>query len=163
MSLSELHEKIFHRLLKGRYLKTLEAHVELFVEEYVARALYMPAVSCLRRAQHLGDYTLILSNSPSFLVKAVAQFLGVHEWKATEYAVDNELRLSNISSIMQGEDKAEWLIKVAGRLKVARDAITAYSDSYHDLPFLRAAGCAVAVNPDRKLRKCSLKYRWHVI
>jgi phosphatidylglycerophosphatase C len=163
MSLSDLHQKVFDRFLRGRSLEALEVHVESFVEEYLSKSLYMPAVECLKRAQHLGHYTLILSNSPSFLVKAVSQFLGVHEWKATEYAVDQERKLCNISSIMQGEDKAKWLEKVARRLKVHKDAVTAYSDSHLDLPFLRAAGRAIAVNPNRKLRQYSRKHQWSVL
>lgn len=163
MSLLDLHKKVFNRLLLGRPLESLEKHVDAFVEERLSQFFYVPAVASLRLAQHLGHYTLILSNSPSFLVRSVAAYLGVNEWRATEYAVDTEHKLSDISSVMQGEDKAHAVLEIARGLGIKKEAITAYSDSYLDLPLLLIAGQAIAVNPDKKLRSFSLCQEWSII
>ena len=40
---------------------------------------------------------------------------------------------------------------------------TAYSDSISDLPFLEAVGTAVAVNPDRELRRTAVERGWRIV
>ena len=163
MSLAQLHDKVFEHLLKGRLLETIEQHVEPFLQDYLFSRIYPPAIAKLRLAQHLGHYTLILSNSPSFLVEKIAQLLGVNEWRATEYAVDKELKLCHIASIMQGKEKASCVQEIAGRLCISKEEITAYSDSFLDLPFLLTAGTPIAVNPDRKLRRFSEEHQWAIL
>jgi HAD superfamily phosphoserine phosphatase-like hydrolase len=163
MSLAQLHDKVFEHLLQGRSLRTIEENVEPFLKEYLASRIYPPALAQLKLAQHLGHYTLILSNSPSFLVQKVAQFLEVNEWRATEYAVDNQLNLCHIASIMQGDEKASCVQEIAYKLSIGKDKITAYSDSFLDLPLLMAAGTPIAVNPDRKLRHFSMQNQWPIL
>ncbi len=160
MPLKTLHEKVFERLLRGKSIKLLESHVAPFVEHYLSRHVNPSALACLRLAQHLGEYTLILSNAPQFLVSHFALALNVHEWHSTQYAVDAQNNLTEIQSILQGEEKAARVHEVMQRLKIAKSAVTAYSDSYLDLPLLLASGTPVAVNPDRKLREFSQQQNW---
>lgn len=162
-SLTDLHNKVFKHHLRGKSLELIEANVGPFLEGYLHSKFYLPVLSQLRLAQHLGYYTLILSNSPSFLVEKVAKFLGVNEWRATEYAVDEQLNLSHIASIMQGEDKALCVKEVAGKLDLGKEKITAFSDSFLDLPLLLTAGTPVAVNPDSELLKFSQKMQWAIL
>lgn len=162
-SLTDLHNKVFKHHLRGKSLKLIETNVEPFLEGYLRSKLYPPVLTQLRLAQHLGYYTLILSSSPSFLVEKVAKFLGVNEWRATEYAVDKQLNLCHISSILQGEDKARCVKEVAGRLDLGKERITAFSDSFLDLPLLRSVGNPIAANPDRKLREFSMEMQWTII
>lgn len=163
MSLFELHQNIFNKFLIGKSLESIEKHVEAFVEQCLSQSLYMPAVTCLRLAQHLGHYTVILSNSPSFLVSAIAKFLGVNDWRATEYVIDSEQRLTGISSVMQGEEKASFVKQLSRKIGIKKNDVTAYSDSFLDLPLLLSAGNAVAVNPDKKLLQVSMQKQWNVI
>jgi phosphoserine phosphatase len=114
-------------------------------------------------AQHLGHYTLILSNSPSFLVSVFARCFGVDDWKATRYAIDHQENLSHIDVIFQGEEKAKYVNEIASQLHISKEDVTAYSDSYLDLPFLLTAGTPIAVNPDRKLKKYSESHSWTVL
>ncbi|MBY0528861.1 MAG: HAD-IB family phosphatase [Rhabdochlamydiaceae bacterium] len=160
MSLKLLHEKIFERLLRGKSVKLLESHVEPFVEFYLSHHVNPSALACLRLAQHLGEYTLILSNAPQFLVGHFARALNVHEWHSTQYAVDSQDQLVEIESILQGDEKAACVRDAMQRLNIAKKDVTAYSDSYLDLPLLLASGTAVAVNPDRKLKEFSQQQNW---
>jgi HAD superfamily hydrolase (TIGR01490 family) len=163
VNLSDLHNKIFEHSLRGMSLEKLEENVGPFLEEYLFSQIYPPALAELRLAQHLGHYTLILSSSPSFLVEKIAQLLGVNEWRATQYAVDKEKKLCHITSIMQGKDKAFYAQEVASKLSIGKQQITAYSDSFLDLPLLLAAGSPIAVNPDRKLRRFSEANKWPIL
>jgi HAD superfamily hydrolase (TIGR01490 family) len=163
MTLSELHESVFDKLLRGKPLETLEKYVDKFVHEYLQESLYMPAVVRLRRAQQLGHYTMILSNAPSFLVKRFAKALGVNSYHATEYATDENNCFQKIKQILEGKDKAQLLKEVAKKLGIFLEHITSYSDSVLDIEFLEAAGNPIAVNPDKKLRAISLKNDWSII
>jgi HAD superfamily hydrolase (TIGR01490 family) len=163
MSLSDLHDRVFQHLLRGRALERIEERVEPFLQNYLFSQIYPPVLAQLRLAQHLGHYTLILSNSPSFLVGKIALLLGVNEWRATQYAVDKEKKLCHITSIMQGAEKASCVQEIAARLSIGKEQITAYSDSFLDLPLLLTAGTPIAVNPDRKLRRFSEANKWSIL
>lgn len=163
MSLSELHHSIFNKLLRGKPFEQLEKYMDKFVLEMVNRSLYLPAFARLKRAQQLGHYTMILSNSPSFLVKRFAKALGVNAYYATEYALDDQNCFNKIKRILEGKDKARHILKIAKKLGIFLEQITAYSDSVLDLEFLQVAGKPIAVNPDKKLRAISIKNRWSII
>ncbi len=163
LSIEELHHKVFNKILVGRSLATLKKHATLFLEAYLFSSLYLPTLKELFKAQERGDYTVILSNSPDFLVEPVAHFFQVDEWGATKYAVDKDGRLCKIAKLMEGRNKAAYLSELALRFQLSKEDITAYSDSYHDLPFLLEAGCPVVVNPDRKLLKVARLRKWSVI
>lgn len=163
LSLERLHQKIFARVLKGFSLPLLQAEGEKFVAQIADTFFYAPALTHLRQAQQLGDRILLLSNAPSFLVCPMAKKLGIAHWKASEYKADEEQRLSAIGFLMQGEEKAKEIELWMKKEEIAREDVVAYSDSYHDLPFLLKAGRAVAVNPDRKLRKFSQNARWLIL
>jgi HAD superfamily hydrolase (TIGR01490 family) len=163
LSLEQLHHKVFQRLLNGRCFHLLASHVPQFIETYLEDLLYYPAIQKLRLAQHLGHYTMILSNAPSFIVKEISERLGVNEWRASEYQVDKDARLCQISLILQGKEKAKCVRDISKKLCIPKQDITAYSDSFYDLPFLQCAGTAIVVNPDRKLQKYSLKLDWEEI
>lgn len=163
LTLEQLHYKVFKKLLRGINIQTLSRHVYSFVESEIERMVYLPAMERLRRAQHEGHFTMILSNSPNFLVSAIARKLQVDDWRSSEYKVDKDQRLCQISLILHGEAKAFWVRTVSHRLGILKREITAYSDSYLDLPFLQSAGVAVVVNPDSKLKQISKKKSWEEI
>jgi len=163
MELQELHRKVFRRFLQGQSLQRIEAEVESFLEADFYRYLYIPAFARLRRAQHEGHHTVIISNSPSFLVEPIARYLGVPEWYSSEYLTDEKGALKEVGSILLGDGKATYLHKIIRKLKTKREKVTAYSDSMIDLPFLYAAGKAIVVNPSGKMRKISEEQDWEVI
>lgn len=163
LSLAELHHSVFNKLLRGKPLEQLEKYVDKFVNEMVNGSMYIPALARLKRAQQLGHYTMILSNSPSFLVKRFAKALGVNAYYATEYALDERNCFNKIKRILEGKDKARHILKIAKKLGIFLDQITAYSDSVLDIEFLQVAGKPIAVNPDKKLRAISIKNQWSII
>ena len=117
----------------------------------------------LETAKEFGHYTVILSSSPDFLVKHITNRFEVDEWGATEYTLDQEGNFCSIRRTMEGEVKANYIHELVQKRGIPKDKITAYSDSHLDLPFLKAAGKAIAVNPDRTLRKICKKNNWKII
>ncbi len=163
LSLKDLHKKAFSRFLKGTSFKFVEAQVKKFLEEDFHRFIYYPAFFRLRRAQHEGHHTVMLSNSPSFIVGPIAKYLGMSSWGGSEYKVNSEGIFESVKSILEGEGKAMRLKLLAKQLNTKMEDVIAYSDSPLDLPFLKVAGKAVVVNPTRKMRKISLKQSWETI
>lgn len=163
IELEQLHSELFKRLLQGLSLEFLESFVESFMSECILDKFYSPAFEELRMAQHSGAYTVIMSSSPSFLVKRVAELLGVDEWLATEYCLDTSNRLVGVQNFIDGKAKADALRELALKRCVALQDVSAYTDSFRDLPLMQLVGHPVAVNPDSRLRALSLKNKWRSI
>lgn len=163
LPIEQLHFRIFDSLFKGRSREQVEAYAFHFIKQSLPALLYSPAVERLRNAQSRGDTLLILSSSPHFLVGLVANGLGVENWEATSYQSDEKGNLARVGCVLEGEQKAERLRIWAKKVGASRAEITVYSDSHWDLPLLFEAGQAVAVKPDRKLRKVCRKESWEII
>jgi phosphoserine phosphatase len=117
----------------------------------------------LNEAKEKGYYTAILSSSPSFLVEKITAMLGVDTWDATVYQMDKLNRFSTIHHIMEGSQKAQSLFKLMEELQIVKENVTAYTDSYLDLPLLKAVGNPIGVNPDRRLKAHCLRHQWPII
>jgi HAD superfamily hydrolase (TIGR01490 family) len=163
LSLTALHEKIFERFLKGASFSLVQEEVMQFLKKDFYRFLYYPTFEQLRHAQHRGDHTVILSTAPSFIVGPIAEYLEISEWRSSHYTVNERGHFESIESILLGEGKAECIDQITKSLKIAREHVTAYSDSDLDLPFLHSAGTPIAVNPNSKLLKVSKKNSWEII
>jgi HAD superfamily phosphoserine phosphatase-like hydrolase len=163
LSLIELHRLVFRKLLKGISYSILEREAALFAEEFLSRCLYSPAAAALRAAKQEGDRTVIVSNSPDFLVKPIAHFFQVDAWRATPYEVDEQQHIKGVFSVFDGREKAKYVEECIERLQMDREKVVAYSDSFLDLPFLLTAGNPVAVNPDRKLLKFAREQGWKIL
>ena len=158
-----LHEKVFERFLKGAPLSLVQEEVTQFLKKDFYRFLYYPTFERLRRAQHQGHHTVILSNGPSFIVGPIAEYLEVSEWRSSHYAVNNKGNFEAVESILLGEGKAHCIDQMTKEFKITPQQVTAYSDSDLDLPFLQSAGIPVAANPNTKLLKVSKKNSWEII
>jgi HAD superfamily hydrolase (TIGR01490 family) len=163
ISIPTLQNLIFKKLFLGRSYSEMQEHANAFFEQHFYRILYLPAIIRLQQVQQEGQYTVILSSSPDFLVKLCAERLKVDAWAATEYALDRNNCFSKISKFMLGEAKASYLQALGEFLAIPKKDMTAYSDSHLDLPFLQAAGTAVGVNPNKILRILCEENNWAIL
>lgn len=163
MSLHELHEKVFNRLLRGRSFDEIRQILCEFILHKLPEFWNDKVVDLLKRAQELGHYTVILSNAPSFLVEPIARLLKVDDFRATEYEVDEKGFFKRIRSILDGHQKAHFVKKLARKYKIAKSKLTAYSDSILDLPMLIEVDHPIVVNPDAKLEALSQENKWEII
>lgn len=163
LSLEEMHKKVFGRYLQGFSLSLLKEEVQRFIAKIDKSDFYDPAFVHFKRAKEMGHHTVLLSSSPDFLVEPISELFGFDTAYASVYESDTGGNLCRISSILLGEGKAKLLIELAKKSGVEKENTIAYSDSYLDLQFLQAAGTAVAVHPDGKLRRFSKKQGWLII
>lgn len=77
--------------------------------------------------------------------------------------VDGHYTGRNEGPFTYGEGKAQALRKLAAAQGIELSASYAYSDAISDVPFLRAVGHPVAVNPDAALLRLAGQEGWEVI
>ena len=130
--------------------------------EDLAAAVSPAARFLLQRHLDTGDFCIVLSASPHELVEAVSVALGAHRAVGTRLeVVDGRLTGHLDGPFAYGAGKLEALEREVGRIDLA-DA-TAYADSESDLPLLERCGVAVAVNPDKALRRTATAHGWPIV
>ncbi len=163
LSLQKLHQKMFNAIFYGKAASLFDEHASLFLQEQTQALLSLSVGKHLKKAQDQGHFVVILSSSPEFLVRVFAQNLGVTAFKATNYTVDKNKCFSSLSTVMQGENKKDYLIALSKRLGLPLSEIIGYTDSYLDLPFLQCIGYPIVVNPDRRLKKIAQQKKWDIM
>jgi HAD superfamily hydrolase (TIGR01490 family) len=126
------------------------------------------AESLLQDHRQRGDRCVIITATNRFITEPIAAMLGVADLLATDLVMQGE----RLNGAIDGEpcyqegkiSKLEkWLNRDEARREGLRlDNSIFYSDSINDLPLLAAAGQAVAVDPDDRLRDEARKRGWPV-
>lgn len=163
LSTTRLHSNACRYFFQGKSIDELDGYVCSFLDEHLPSMLNQTILMKFLDAKSLGHYTVLLSNSPDFLVGEIAKRLDFHEWAATEYVLHEDHRIADVGLLMEGVAKAKFVKNLIERMGISRETITAYSDSFLDIPFLDSVGNPIAVNPDRKLRKLSKQKGWTIL
>jgi phosphoserine phosphatase len=163
LSPKELHNVVFNRFLKGKYLNIISDYVDTYLEKYLSKSFYLPSILKMQTAINRKDHVILLSNSPDFLVKKIVDILKINDYRASTYIVDAKNRLLNIEKIIDGKEKKKIALKIAGKLNIKKENIEVYSDCIWDLPLFDIAGKKIAVNPSKKLLKHAKKNNWEII
>lgn len=163
LSIERLHHCAFERLFKGRSAQDIRLIAMDFLDEFFGSMLYVPAIEALRLAQDRGHLTVLLSSGPEFLVGEIAKRLNIPLWHSTQYAIDKDSHFCHISKLMLGADKARILENLRQQFAIRLEDTFAYSDSHLDLPMLKAAGNAIAVNPNKRLRRLCQHNLWPIL
>jgi len=160
-SLEDLHKRVFKRFLKGKNLDFLEAEAKEFWSIYFTPLIRGSVLERLLQAKSHGAMTLILSSSPEFLIKPLAEKLEVCLYRGSQYNVDEKNCLIEIGSIVHGPTKATYVQELKEKFRLKK--ISAYSDDISDLPLLKVACQPICVQPKRKLAGICKKNKWETI
>ncbi|EKE22155.1 MAG: hypothetical protein ACD_7C00037G0001 [uncultured bacterium] len=163
MSLRSLHKRFFYKFLKNKSYEELANHVDVFLDKYLDKIFYLPAIKKLHEAVLDNHYIALFSSSPFFLVKPIADVLKIKEYRSTLYDLNDEKKFSKISVIVDGRQKAEYAKDLIEKLNVKKENFFVYSDSIEDFELFKMAGIKVAVKPCRKLYKIAKKNSWEII
>lgn len=137
--------------------------MDRFLDEKLHQMLNPKILNFFERAKENHHYTLLLSNSPDFVVEAIAVRLGFHEWLGTRYSLSGNEFDGNVLKLVEGQDKAVFVKDFIKKMTVSLAECFAYSDSYLDLSFLESVGNPCAVNPDRRLKHVAKERNWQII
>ena len=80
ISLLSLHEKVLKRVVYNKNIKELRVYARDFVKEKIKSLINKSVFDILKRAKDYGDYVMILSSSPVFLVEEFANFFAVDDF-----------------------------------------------------------------------------------
>lgn len=144
------------------------AEAEVLAREFVPRTvlplLRPELIERLRQHQARGDAVALLTGTLSFIAGPVCAALQIEQCVACECDVRGE-RFLPAPPVQHpfGPDKLALAQKLCKKLGYSMDQVTAYADSGHDAILLAAAGEAVAVSPDRTLRKLARQRNWEIV
>jgi HAD superfamily hydrolase (TIGR01490 family) len=135
------------------------------VFERRTRKAVRPALLALIAAIKAEGGTIVLATSSlDFIVRPLAELIGADAVLASrlEFAGDRCTgRLEG--SALFGAAKLEAVRAFAAERGALLSECAFYSDSIHDLPLLLEVGRAVAVSPDRRLRKEAVARGWEIL
>lgn len=158
-----IHEKSFKSLFCSREKNEFQYHAKRFVDEVYACLINNEVLSLLHLKKQKGDKVVILSSSPDFLVECFAEKMGVDGWRATVYQANNVGKYVSIDCVLEGKEKAKLVNEISVSYQIPKNLTSGYSDSHHDLDFLRSVAQPVAVNPNKILRRISINEGWDIL
>ncbi|HPJ94143.1 MAG TPA: HAD family hydrolase, partial [Deltaproteobacteria bacterium] len=139
--------------ISGLPLKDMEHFSSLWFEAMIRNAIYKEAVQYIKDHAERGHRVVIISNAPSFFVQPVADALKVSDVISTRVEVQNGILTGKlIKPLCYGEGKLHYAQAWAELNDIDLAGSYFYTDSYFDLPFMKAVGNPIATNPDRRLR-----------
>ena len=151
--------------LAGTRERDFRERTEVFYRSQLS-SLYRPGAR-KALAEHRGrrDSLVLLTSSSVYLSELVATELKLDDVLCTRFEVNAEgIYTGRVSgALCFGEGKRVQAESFARKSNVALGECAFYTDSYADLPVLKAVGRPVAVNPDRRLRREATRRGWEVV
>ena len=150
--------------LVGRTPEEVEYITGPFVEEVIEPLIHSDAMRAIANHRAAGDRVLVISASPTFLVEAIAERLGIQEVLATELELQHGYYSGRVTGIPCARDGKirrleQWLATEGEALAGAHF----YSDSRNDLPLLCHVAHPHAVNPDAALHQHAEQHGWEIL
>lgn len=152
--------RYFYRRYRGAELAELERRAPEFLTGYLLRKSFPLGLARVRAHRQAGHYTVCITGALSFAVAPLSPLFD--EMLALNMTADTNGRLTGEvpGALPIGEARGDLLRKLAQTHGYEFAETIAYADSTSDLPMLEAAGTAVAVNPDTKLRQLARRRGW---
>jgi putative phosphoserine phosphatase/1-acylglycerol-3-phosphate O-acyltransferase len=133
------------------------------VTELVLPTVYPEAVETIRKHQAQGHVVAIVSGATKFVVRPLAEALGIKHYLYTRLEVENGRFTGRvIDPICFEEGKIYWLQQFIDERGIDLAKSWFYTDSVTDLPLLDLVGHPVAVNPDPFLFRAARRRQWPV-
>ncbi|MFP8882170.1 MAG: HAD family hydrolase [Myxococcota bacterium] len=147
----------------GQSEAELERDALAWVEDMVVDTIYPEAESLISEHKAQGHVVAIVSGATRFVVKPIANYIGVQHMLYTRLEVENgEFTGRVIEPICFEEGKIYWLQQFIEEHRIDLAMSYFYTDSITDLPVLDIVGHPVATNPDPLLYRTAVKRRWPV-
>jgi len=150
--------------LANHTFEDLTAVAEQCFAQHIRNDVMIGAAELIRDHQDAGDTVVLATSSLGLIVRPLAREFGIEHVMCTELEFRNGVATGGFVGLpCFAEEKLRCVNEfVATRGRTLHDA-TFYSDSRLDIPLLRAAGRAVAVNPDRGLRRTARQEGWSIL
>lgn len=151
-------QKWFNKVKNLTYVDQANSIAERCFKEKIKPRLNNKVVKLLKEHIKKNHRVILLSASPSYMIKPLAKHLKVKSLYATDFICKNNRFVSIKKPFCFMGGKAEILKK----MRIDLSESYAYSDSIHDLPVLEMVKFPVVVNPNRRLKRIALKRNWGI-
>jgi HAD superfamily hydrolase (TIGR01490 family) len=151
--------------LAGTKARDIRERTESFYERQV-RTLFRPGgLMELERRRTENDACVLLTSSSNYLAELVLEELEFDAALCNRLEVDGEGFHTGrtVGPVCFGNGKLTHAVAEAERRGAQLKECSFFTDSFSDVPVLEAVGRAVAVNPDRRLRRHAQKRGWEVV
>lgn len=140
-----------------------ELHKE-FMQTLIMPVMTEKGIAKIQQHQNIGDITVIITATNSFVTGPIARAFQVDDLIATEPEIINGKYTGNVAGtpcFQQGKVTRlnQWLQNTSHDLKNS----TFYSDSHNDLALLECVTRPVAVDPDDELKTTALERNWDIL
>jgi HAD superfamily hydrolase (TIGR01490 family) len=155
---------VFYRRYAGLQAADLrDWHGRTFADN-LQRTLFPAAVDCVRGHQQQGHRVVLVTGGLDYIMRPLAEFLEVDDLIATQLVErDGVFAGELIGPPIADEHKAALVRAYAEQRGIDLAQSFVYGNSMGDAPMLEGVGNAVAVNPDRRLRKLALGRDWRMV
>jgi HAD superfamily hydrolase (TIGR01490 family) len=148
---------------KGQSELALTREANRWFKEMVVQTVYPEAVEVVESHKREGHVVAIVSGATRFVVKPLAEHLGIRHFLYTRLEVeDGRFTGRVIEPICFEEGKIYWLQQFIEEQEIDLAKSFFYTDSITDMPLLELVGHPVVTNPDPFLYRAAVKRRWPV-
>jgi HAD superfamily hydrolase (TIGR01490 family) len=152
------------QLTKGHPIAELRELIDTVYESEIQPRLWPEAVVALKDHLAKGREVWLVSAAPVDLVQKIADALGATGALGTIVAHDGDVLTGElVGEPLHGKAKRKATKRLAKERGISLKRSFAYSDSVNDLPLLTLVGHAVAVNPDKVLKRYAEAAGWEIL
>ena len=148
----------------GRTPEEMAELAQLHFDEFIRPACRPGAERRVGEVAAAGAWAAVLTSTCSEIARPVAEFFGISELYGTPLELrDGRFTGAIAGAYYAGPAKVDAARMIAGKHQLEISDVAAYGDSINDLPLLKAAGEAYAVNPSAELRAEAERRGWPVL
>ncbi|GJL59012.1 MAG: haloacid dehalogenase [Nitrospirales bacterium] len=149
--------------LMGHDVSLIEQLASEYVELYVVPRVSARALKRLSRHRDAGHVVAFVSGSPEFLVKPLAEALGVSlVFGARPESQEGLFTGKVFAPLPYGEGKGRYVERLAARFNLDLTRSYAYGDSPGDFHALQLVGHPFVVNPIRGMARIARQRGWPI-
>lgn len=150
---------------KGRSELEVYHQVKEFFQTKIQDRLLPGAMDSFQEHRLKNHELVLLTNGSPIQAKLACEAWSMDDWLANHFNVDNNGRFLGTfrKPLCYGQGKVVRAKDYAESKGIPIENCTFFSDSYSDLPMLKAVGHPRVVNPDPKLRAFAKKHSWPVL
>lgn len=150
--------------IRGVPRASLEGLAERLFAEVFEQRIESAVAERIESIRSSGDRVIIASSSFSTILGPLSRHLGISDIVASELEFSDGRATGRLAGEPAfGEGKRSRVLAYLESIGVEPGECSFYSDSHRDLPLLLEVGEAVAVNPDRRLRRIARESGWEII
>ena len=158
------YNEVYLRTHAGKSLRNLEHVADIFSRKMIFPRLFNDAIKLMAMHRANGHMIVIVSGTTEHILKPFQRVFAPDNVLCTrlETNLDGICTGRVLGKICLGEEKRRALEMLALQLNIDLGLSYAYSDHHSDIPFLKAVGNPVAVNPNERLKKYAVHANWAI-